>query len=207
MRHIHVVALLGFTALCGLRAAAQGVPPLLPQQPPPAVNSAAARALNDAYTALNRAMVLDPGAATRADFAYQSALARLRMGDVAGALADAARAQGLAGAAPPLAPAVSRALTFPPSQTSAGLRSGAAQVQALSAAPLPPYIITARDAVLKAANCGADTRKASAHLRDAIDAYVSGDAARARSEARSANDATSRSSALASGCRHTRRTS
>jgi hypothetical protein len=123
-------------------------------------------------------------AALRAAFAYQAALARLRMGDSFGARAEAAQAQAFAGAAgagttipllAPLAPSGSTTSALPPSLA-----------VPLAGSPLPVYILDARNRIWNAQDRGVNTASAARHLRNAIDAYVDGNGARAQSEAHAA---------------------
>jgi hypothetical protein len=207
MRALAALCVTGaLTVLAWSAAPAQSVPPLLPPQPVSATGPTG-RVLGTAYSAISRATVLDPAAATQATFAYRSAVARLRMGDAAGARAEAARAMAIASAADQGVPASSL-----PAESMAApggvfpSLAAASREPALLEAALPASVRQARMAVLRAAACGADTTKASAHLRDAIDAYVSGDAARTNAEARAATQAAAATSRPSSGCRRTTRT-
>jgi hypothetical protein len=177
--------------LCSAGAAVSQTAPLVLYPPaPPAGVGPTALALQNAYGAANRASSTDPAAALRATFAYQAALARLQMGDAFGARAEAARAQGLAGAAgigttipllAPLSPSGSMApstLALPPSTAIP-----------LAGSPLPSYILYARNRIWNAQDRGVNTASAARHLRNAIDAYVDGNRARAQSEARAATEA------------------
>jgi hypothetical protein len=175
--------------LCSAIAAlAQSAPVVLYPPPPPAGFGPTALALQNAYGAVSRASSVDAAAALRAAFAYQAALARLQMGDAFGARAEAARAQGLAGAAgigttiPLLAP-------FSPSGSMAAPALPPVVAVPLAGSPLPSYILDARNRIWQTQDRGGDTASAARHLRHAIDAYVDGNVVRARSEARAATEA------------------
>jgi hypothetical protein len=136
--------------------------------PPPVPFGPTELALAGAYGSINRAAPVDPSAALRAAFAYEAALARLRMGDTFGARAEAARAQAIAGWA---GPGTSIPLAVP--------------VQ-VAASPLPGYILDARNRIWQAQDRGIDTHDATRYLRVAVDAYLDGNTPRAQSEARAA---------------------
>lgn len=183
-------------------AAAQTLPrPALPPlAAPPLPTSPLGRSLSGAYGAIVRAGTANPSAAAAANFAYVQALQRARMGDVSGALAAAHIAQATA-----LAPAVSPQQLLPatpypaplpvaparPGQNAAGVFPSTAGVPIVEAGvPLSPNLVVAKQEIELAGQISrANLDGAKAHYRAALDAYVSGNAERARSEARAAFDA------------------
>ena len=146
----------------------------------------------------------DPAAAQQAAFAYAQALQRARAGDVSGALAASAHAQATAleagrGVLPlpavPLRPAPPGVPTTGVPQTgvtATGVTPPTAGVPIVddAGAVLSPELLAARNEIALASEL---TRRpldaAKAHYRRALDAYQSGNAARARHEARAAFDA------------------
>lgn len=136
----------------------------------------------------------NPAAAQQAAFAYAQALQRARAGDVSGALAASAHAQATAleagrGVLPlPAVPLGPAPLGVPPT----GVTPPTAGVPIVddAGAVLSPELLAARNEIALASEL---TRRpldaAKAHYRRALDAYQSGNAARARHEARAAFDA------------------
>ncbi|MBC5800985.1 MAG: hypothetical protein GIW94_13600 [Candidatus Eremiobacteraeota bacterium] len=137
-----------------------------------------------------------PAAAQQAEFAYAQALQRARAGDVSGALAASAHAQATAleagrGASlptVPLPPAEPPTTVVPPT----GVTPPTAGVPIVddAGAVLSPELLAARNEIELASELthrSLDTAKA--HYRRALDAYQSGNAVRARHEARAAFDA------------------
>lgn len=178
-------------SLCSAGAALSQTAPLVLYPPvPPAGFGSTALALQNAYGAVARVSAVDSTAALRAAFAYQAALARLRMGDSFGARAEAAQAQAFAGAAglgttiPLLAP------LSPSGSTANALRALPPSLAVpLAGSPLPGYILDARNRIWNAQDRGVNAASAARHLRNAIDAYVDGNASRAQSEAHAATEA------------------
>ncbi len=151
----------------------------------------------------------NPAAAQQAAFAYAQALQRARAGDVSGALAASAHAQATALEAGrgllPL-PAVPLAQPPPGVPTTGVPTSGVPPTGVMptgvtpptagvpivddAGAVLSPELLAARTEIALASEL---TRRpldaAKAHYRRALDAYQSGNAARARHEARAAFDA------------------
>jgi hypothetical protein len=128
------------------------------------------------------------------------ALQRARMGDVSGALAAAHVAQATAmspGIAPQiLAPATPAPGPLPvaparPGQNSGGVFPSTAGIPIVeNGVPLEPDLVVARQEIDLAGQLSRrNLDDAKAHYRAALDAYVSGNAARAHSEARAAFDA------------------
>ncbi len=173
-------------------------PPLLPA--PPLATSPLGRGLSGAYGAIVRAGTANPAAAQQANFAYVQALQHARMGDVSGALAAAHTAQALAGspAREPqlLLPALPPAAPIPvaparPGESAGGVFPSTGGVPIIeNGVPLAPDLVVARQEIELA---GSISRRpldaAKTHYRAALDAYVSGNAARAHAEARAAFDA------------------
>ncbi len=166
-------------------------PIAVPLPAPPAPFTPAMTAIGTAYSAINRAAVLDPAAAARAQFAYRQALSRLKMGDPAGAAAYAASALAIANAG-----AAGVTVVAPASAAGFAGAAGVASAQvkrygSFGDVSLPDYLITVRDRVWRARAHGADVTVATRHLRDAVDAWLAGDAARARREAQASTAALS----------------
>lgn len=141
----------------------------------------------------------NPAAAQQAAFAYAQALQRARAGDVSGALAASAHAQATAleagrGVLPlpavPLGPAPLGVPTTGVPQTGVTPPTAGVPIVDDAGAVLSPELLAARNEIALAAEL---TRRpldaAKAHYRRALDAYQSGNAARARHEARAAFDA------------------
>lgn len=173
--------------LCSSGTVIAQAPPLIFLPPPPVPFGPTGLALQGAYGSINRAVPIDPSAALRAAFAYQAALARLRMGDTFGARAEAARAQaiaGWAGGSSPI-PQVPANPAAPAVAGSTALLPPAVPVP-MAGSPLPGYILDARNRIWAAQDRGVDTRDATRYLRIAVDAYLGGDASRAKSAARAA---------------------
>lgn len=135
-------------------------------------------------------MPSDPAAAERASFLYAQARERAARGDASGALAAAASAQALAGArsaaplptlAPQIQPGGAAGALVPPSlAASAGLPETGL---------LPAGLLAARNEIELAERIGhAPLTEAKAHYRSALDAYLSGNAARSRVEAKASFD-------------------
>jgi hypothetical protein len=144
--------------------------------------------LSGAYGALARATTTNPAAAAQAKFAYAQALQRARMGDVAGALAAAhtaqATAQSPAGAPQANLPATPAPAPLPVAAAPAGVPI------VENGVPLAPDLVVAKQEIDLAAEISRrNLDGAKAHYRAALDAYVSGNAGRARTEARAAFDA------------------
>ena len=162
-------------------------PPALPTTP-------VGRSLAGAYGAIVTAGARDPFAAQEASFAYTRALQQARVGNVAGALAAAneARAEALSGAAPGLVPPIAPIVPQPFAGDGASPNVPPALGVPLVAGgvPLSPDLENARDEIgLASREHGRNLTVARAHYRRALDAYVSGDAATSRVEARAAFDA------------------
>ena len=176
------------------------LPAVPPLAAPPLGTTPLGRSLSGAYGAIVRAGTANPSAAAAANFAYVQALQRARMGDVSGALAAAhiAQATAMAPAARPeqFAPATPYPAPLPvaparPGQNAAGVFPTTAGVPIVeSGVPLSPDLVVAKQEIDLA---GQISRRnldgAKAHYRAALDAYVSGNAERARTEARAALDA------------------
>jgi hypothetical protein len=152
--------------LCSAGTVIAQAVPLVFLPPPPVPFGPTGLALAGAYDSINRAVPVDPSAALRAAFAYEAALARLRMGDTFGARAEAVRAQAIAGWA--------------------GAGTSISPPVQVAGSPLPGYILDARDRIWQAQDRGIDTRDATRYLRVAVDAYLDGNAPRAQSEAHAA---------------------
>ena len=167
---------------------------LVPLPAPPQPFGPATAAIGTAYSAIQRAAVLDPSAAQRAEYAYRLALSRLQMGDRASAAAYAASALAIAnagvaaGEARAIAPIDARALTggAAPAAAATAKRYGA-----FGDVTLPDYLIAARDRIAAARAHGADVTVATRRLRAAVDAWLAGDAAQSKREAHAATAALS----------------
>jgi hypothetical protein len=185
-------ALAGVLASCMTAAApAQAAPqPPAPPQPvfiplpaPPVPFGPATTAVSNAYGAIGRASVVDPAAAQRAAYAYRLALSRLLMGNPAAAAAYAASAQAAAGAA-------GIGTTIPVAAPAAALTTAPPVHGPVPGGPvLPDYLLQARDRIQRAQTSGADVTVATRHMRAAVDAWLDGDDARARSETNAATRA------------------
>ncbi len=182
----------------GLRAVAVPRPALPPLAPPPLPTTPLGRGLTGAYGAIVRAGSANPAAAAAANFAYVQALQRARMGDVSGALAAAHTAQAMAmtpAASPPLAatpyPGPLPVAPARPGQNAAGVFPSTAGVPIVeNGVPLSPSLVVARQEIDLAGQISrGNLDGAKAHYRAALDAYVSGNAQRAQTEARAAFDA------------------
>jgi hypothetical protein len=158
--------------------AAAPLPPLVPLTP---VQSQ----LNTTYRAIQSAGGSNATLAARA--AYAEAIARFHAGDPSGAAADAAWARAQLGNSGP--PALSPLAPLPalpgkvdsPSPVSS-LEEPAPLIG--NGAALPPYFTHARDTVLDARFSSERTRnEAFAALRNALDAWLNGDAAGSKREA------------------------
>jgi hypothetical protein len=178
----------------------QAGPALLPLVPPPLPTTPLGRSLSGAYGAIVRANAANPAGAQAANFAYVQALQRARMGDVSGALAAAHIAAATAmspGIAPQLlAPANPAPGPLPvaparPGENSGGVFPSTAGVPIVeNGVALEPDLVVARQEIDLAGQLSRrNLDGAKAHYRAALDAYVSGNAARARSEARAAFEA------------------
>lgn len=173
--------------------AAQPQTVLVPLPAPPQPFGPATTAIGTAYSAIQRAAVLNPAAAQRAEYAYALALSRLRMGDRASAAAYAASAMAIANAgvaasgATGIAPIDARTLTG--GAASASAAAPAKRYGAFGNVTLPDYLIAARDRIAAARTHGADVSGATHHLRAAVDAWLAGDAAQAKREAHAATAA------------------
>ena len=175
-------------------------PALPPLSAPPLATTPLNRSLAGAYGAIVRAGTTNPAAAAQANFAYVQALQRARRGDVAGALAAAHIAQATA-QAPSVSPQLLQAATpYPapapvaparPGQSTGGVFPSAAGVPIIeNGVPLSPDLVAARQEIDLASQISRRSLDgAKAHYRAALDAYVSGNAERAHSEARAALDA------------------
>jgi hypothetical protein len=199
MRGLLSWALVVAALLCGAQAEA-GPTPMAPQPmapmpqtilaplpAPPVPFAPATAALGTAYSAIARAAVVDPAAAQRAQFAYRLALSRLKMGDSAGAAAYAASALAIANGG--TAGALTGIQAGP-----LGSSAAAPPVKAYGSfgdVTLPAYLIAARDRIWSANSRGVVVTAATRHLRAAVDAWLDGDAARARREAHAATAALS----------------
>lgn len=189
-------------AIAGQPASAQSSPPAAPPPrplpaAPPLPTSPLGRSLSNAYQAIVRTGVSNPAAAQQAEFAYAQALQRARAGDVSGALAASAHAEAAAleagrGAfslpSVPLAPPQPPTTVVPP--TGVTPPTAGVPITGDAGAVLSPELLAARNEIELASELthrSLDTPKA--HYRRALDAYQSGNAARARREARAAFDA------------------
>jgi hypothetical protein len=149
------------------------LPPLVPLTPVQAQ-------LNQTYRALSSAP--NTTAATAARAAYAEAMSRYAEGDRAGAAADAAWAQAQLPRSPAAVPRVAPLLPGSAGPPAAGVPAQPAQLG--TGAVIPDYIRRARDAVLDARFPDDGSRsKAFAALRNAVDAWLDGDAANSRKEA------------------------
>ncbi len=158
---------------------------------PPAPTSALGRGLAGAASAIEAARASDPGAAQRAAALYVRAQQQAAAGDVSGALASSslARAAALSGApAGGLVPGVPFSAVPAAAFLSVPLAGGGTV--------LPPELLRARAAIEGAAATRHDSALdlAKSHYRRALDAYLSGNLASARRDARTA-------AALAAGSR------
>jgi hypothetical protein len=166
---------------------------LVPLAPPPQPFGPATTAIGTAYSAIQRAAVVNPAAAQRAEYAYALALSRMHMGDRASAAAYAASAMAIANAgiaaseATKIAPIDARTLTGGVAAASAA--TTAKRYGAFGDVSLPDYLIAARDRIATSRAQGADVTASTHHLRAAVDAWLAGDAARARGEAHAATAA------------------
>ncbi len=168
--------------------------------PPPIPATPLGRSLSGAYGAIVRAGTANPAAAQQAQFSYVQALQRARMGDVSGALAAAHTAEATA-----MTPAVSPQMLLPatpvpgplpvapprPGQNQAGVFPSTAGVPIVeNGVPLAPDLVAAQQEIGLAGQISRGSLDAAkAHYRAALDAYVSGNAARSHAEARAAFDA------------------
>lgn len=162
------------------------IAPLVPTLPaPPFPAGPVSQSLNGAYRAILRA---DAGAAQRASFLYAQARERAQRGDVAGALASAAAAQAAAGSPssrPGIAPLQAGTLggnAVTPPTTDVPIVD--------SAALLPADLLVARNEIelTERVRPGASLDEAKRRYRNALDAYLSGNAAKAAAEARASFD-------------------
>ncbi len=167
-----------------------GSVPLPP--PPPVPAGPVARSIGDAYRAIVTAAPANPAAAQQASFLYAQARERAARGDYAGALAAADSAQALARSRPAtvLAPVVT-----PGAFSSGSAPSGPAVAAPGSAAAvpdaglLPGDLLAARNEIELAERIGhASLAAAKARYRNALNAYLDGNAARSHSEARASFD-------------------
>jgi hypothetical protein len=168
-------------------AAAQILPLVSTIPAPPFPAGPVSQSLGGAYRAIVRAGLTNPSAAERASFLYAQARERARRGDVAGALASSAAAQAAAGspasrAVVPLTP--SEALPAP------GLPPTLSVPLADSAAALPADLLVARNEIELAERLHApgSLDEAKRRYRSALDAYLSGNAAKEATEARASFD-------------------
>ena len=179
---------------------AQTIPAVRPLVPPPLPTTPLGRSLTGAYGAIVSAGSRNPAAAAQANFAYVQALQRARMGDVSGALAAAhiaqATAQSPAVAPQLLLPATPAPAPVPvaparPGQNAGGVFPSTGGVPIVeNGAPLSPDLVVAEQEIDLAGRLSRrNLDGAKAHYRAALDAYISGNAVRARTEARAAFDA------------------
>ena len=177
-------------ALPGRSSTPLGPTPFTPLLPgPPLPLGPLGRGLAGAYGAVEAARASDPAAAQQAAGLYLQAQLQARNGDVSGALATAAAARAAAVMALPatrLTPAIPLAAPRVPA-------SGIPLVGGTGF--LPTELLRARDAIARAElmRHGSALAQAKERYRSALDAYFSGDAARAARDARAALDLANRS--------------
>lgn len=154
---------------------------------PPVPGGPLSQSLNGAYRAILHAGTLNPAAAQQASFLYAQARERAHRGDLSGALASAAAAAATAGAPANAAIAAQAATT----QAASVTPPAAALPIVDSAALLPADLLVARNEIELAERVrpGASLDEAKRRYRSALDAYLSGNAAKAATEARASFDA------------------
>lgn len=183
-------------ALSSRPSAATAQPNPLPAHPPPDI-STTQRALNEAYSAVQRAYASNAAhagtnapnaaAATQANFLYAEALARYRAGDRASAYYDAALAAGLANEAAAGRTVIEPLHLNPPPNY---YYSPTPPVLGIPAV-LPSELLRARNEIERVEQLTGDPLSAAtAKYRAALDRYFSGDVSGAKADAAAAYDLT-----------------
>jgi len=158
--------------------------PILGPVPLPA--TPVGRGLNQAYGAIVRAGVNNPGAAQRAQYDYVQAVQKARMGDRAGSLAASARAQAnvLLGS-----PTVAAPRAYAPAQSAIAPQAARGVPIVENGPALSGDLLVARRQLdLASQMTHANLDAAKKQYRAALDDYLSGNAERSRTEARAAFD-------------------
>jgi hypothetical protein len=184
----HAASLATLLAVTWASPVSAQIAPIVTTLPaPPVPGGPLSQSLNGAYRAILHAGTVNPGAAQQASFLYAQARERALRGDVSGALASAAAAQATAGV-----PARAAIAALQSTTEAASVTPPAAALPIVdSAALLPADLLVARNEIELAEKVrpGASLVEAKRRYRSALDAYLSGNAAKSASEARASFDA------------------